>query len=345
MTPEPASEIQSDAGVLKPAGSIRSRKWRLALLFGAKLTVAAVLLGLVARHIHLGEALSELAQIRPFLWIVGIALNAMVLVIGAFRWHLAAMRLIPLRTCLAYSWVGHFYAMVLPGALAGDLAKTAALAASKAQHRTVILPVSVALDRVLGLISLLLILALALVVMSYQQHLLNPVLSLGVLLCAIAACVFAPRLIHAVLSAGRRLSFLPERMLTMLERIGEVVLQAGGARWLLLLLLSLLMHGLAGAVFAIAARDLGMAAELWKLGLFYVVTSVVMMLPVTIAGVGAREQISLWIFGGAAAAGVLPVTLSWFLLAASAAHAVLGGIIQLHAWWRDARRVTPGGIP
>lgn len=313
-------------------------RWRGILKHGLQAAIAIGLLGFLARRVPLGEALAALADATPGLWMLGIGLSAVVLVLGAWRWHLTALRTIPMRTCLAYSWIGHFYSTVLPGAVVGDVAKAASLATSDTQHRTMVLPVSVALDRLLGLISLLLVLAVALAAMSGEKKGLHPSAVAFFSGVVVAILVLTPQIIRAVLSLARKLRFLPHRVMHALDRVSFVIGQVGVSSWIFMLVLSVLMHAISGVVFIAAAREFGMHVEAWRLGLYYVALCIVIMLPVTIAGIGLREQVSLWILGTSSGAAVMPVTLSWFLLVVGAVHAVIGGLMQLAGWLRAGKR-------
>lgn len=314
------------------AASPRSR-WRGIAGYALKLTIGSLLIWYLSTRVPLHEALTALAKTTPGLWLLGVGSGAAVLTLGAYRWHLTALRSIPMKTCLAYSWIGHFYSTVLPGAVVGDVAKAAALATSDSQHRTMVLPVSVALDRILGLVSLLLVLALALVAMGGEKKGLHPAavaFGVGIMVSGLIAL---PQIMSACLSLGKKLHFLPHAIIHSIDRVNFVIRQIGVRQWIFMLIISLLMHALSGIVFIVAAKEFGVNAEAWRIGLYYVAVCIVVMLPVTIAGIGAREQVSLWVLG----ASTMPVTLSWFLLVTTIIHAIIGGLVQLAGWLRAGR--------
>lgn len=311
--------------------------------YAIKIGGTIVLLALLARRVPLGEAFARLDVAGARLWCLGIALNGLVLALSAYRWHLTSLRSITMRTCIEYTWIGQFFSLVLPGNVVGDVAKTASLAVGDSRHRTIVLPVSVVLDRLLGLISLLLIFAGALAAKWWDSQ---RALALAVPAACIVASVLTPQLMGTCLALIRRVSFAPRGLTDMLEKTGTVIARLHGRPWVFLLALSLVMHVIIAYLFAVAARELGMAAEAWRLGLYYVGMCLVIMLPVTFAGLGAREQLSMWLLGASAGAAVMPVTLSWFLLLTSAVHAAVGGVLQAARWLRaGGRSVTPAGTP
>lgn len=320
------------------SGSKSRPLWRSILGYCIKLTIGALLLWFVARRVPLDEAFAALATVSLGLWVLTIAIIGVVLALGAWRWHLTSLRSIPMRTCLAYAWIGHFYATVLPGAVVGDVAKAAALATSDAKHRNMVLPVSVVLDRLLGLISLVLVLVIALVAMGGEKGGLHPAILAGGTGLIVAVLVLTPQIIGFILSLARKLHFLPHAVIHGLDRIHFVIRQVGMKQWIFMLVLSLVIHALGGVIFVAAAREFGMSIEAWRLALYYVAIGVVVMLPVTIAGIGAREQVSLWLLGASTGTATVPVALSWFLLVTSVVHAVIGGLVQLTGWLRAEKR-------
>ncbi len=311
-------------------------RWRSIALLVIKLAITTLLLVLLARRVPLGEAFVRLDSVGAGLWFWGIGLNGAVIGLAALRWHFTALRTIPLRTCFEYTWIGQFFSLVLPGNVVGDVAKTASLAVGDARHRSIVLPVSVVLDRLLGLLALTVIFAAAVTGMWWDAGRVPVVIALG---AVVAASVFTPQIMVAMLALAQRVRFVPQALADMLEKTTTVISRMKGRPWLLLLALSLVMHMLTTIPFVLAARRLGMTAELWRLGLYYVGMNLIIMLPVTFAGVGAREQFSVWLLGTAASAAVMPVTLSWYLLLISAVHALVGAILQGAKWLRGGSRV------
>lgn len=308
-------------------GVLRQKsRWSRILLVCAKLGVTVLLLLLLARRVPLGEAFAGLDAVPPWLWAFGIGINGLVLLLAAWRWHLTSLRTIPMQTCLVYTWIGQFFSLVLPGNVVGDIVKTASLAASDARQRTLVLPMSVMLDRLLGLIALLLMFAVAVAAMWWGTW---RVTGLALVGGASLAAIFTPQVIGMVVGLAHGSKLAPGGFKSVLERVAGLVRRLHGRPWLSLFVLSLVMHAITALVFGVAARQMGVAAELWRLGVYYVGMNLVIMLPVTFAGVGAREQFSVWLLGAAAGVASMPVTLSWYLMLTNVAHAAIGAVVQL----------------
>jgi uncharacterized membrane protein YbhN (UPF0104 family) len=297
------------------------------LVFLLKLLVSLGLLVLLARSLDLKQTLVLLKSVPASAWIINVGLLGLATALGAFRWHLATARQIPLRTCMNYYWMGIFYSYVLPGALVGDVARTAALAVNAPQHRNISLIISAFLDRLGGLTSTLLILLLACTGMYWTS--VNQTLLVLLVLLTFAILAVFPPLTHAILRRLVTVSWLPARLRKLL---GDAVTAVGAVTlgiWWQILGLSLIIHIITCGSYAWGARVTGVPGELWRVALYYAVFNLAMMLPITIAGVGLREQCAVWLFGREGAAGIASVALSWFVLATTLVHVLIGALLHL----------------
>src|SRR5207248_2220911 len=146
-------------------------------------------------------------------------------------------------------------------------------------------------------------------------------LMMAVLVLTFGATVFAPAIMSCVLSLARRIHFAPRVALHAVEQTAWLIQHMKGRAWLIMLALSLIMHILTALVFVLAAKEFDVHADWGRLGFYYVAMNLVIMLPVTFAGLGAREQVSIWLLGKSASAASMPVALSWYLLMLSVVHA------------------------
>jgi hypothetical protein len=189
------------------------------------------------------------------------------------------------------------------------------------------------------LLTLLLIVAVALGALAWQKNSLHPALIVAGVVLTAGGCAFAPRLVGGMLSAARHVRFAPHALIRRLKGMNLLIRRISLGSWLVMLVLSLVMHALSAFVFALAAGDLGVTAEYWRLGLYYVAMSLVVMLPVSFAGLGAREQVSVLMLGGSAGAATMPMALSWYLLGTSAVHAIAGAVVLcVGRFWPKRRR-------
>jgi len=325
MSPEPT--VQKE----------RSFPWPLVV----KVVISGLLLTLLARAIPLRQVMQGLARVPLESWLINTFLMGLATAMGAYRWHLAALRQIPLRLCLSYYWMGLFYGFVLPGSVAGDVARTAALATLSPEHRTVLLPVSVFIDRLGGLVTMLLVFALACsgFVWAHEASVLTAIGLIAGLGLAGVVMVACPQIASGVAVWIQARSWLPGMLRRLAGQIALPLQQISRPLWLKVLGISLLIHLVTCWSYALSAQATGVHTELWRAALFYAVLNLAVMLPITIAGVGLREQSALWLLGKEGASGTASVAMSWFVLATTLVHVLIGA--GLHLFNGFARKTKP----
>jgi uncharacterized protein (TIRG00374 family) len=196
---------------------------------------------------------------------------------------------------LRLSFIGQFYALVLPGQLAGEAVKAYRLA--KGQSDAARLAGSVLIDRVIGTLALLCI-ANAGVLLS--SRLLTPVIGWSFLvLTAIVGGALITQRIPAIYVLAMK---IPDRLRQSRARWAR--LASGVAafitvwpdygrkplRLLASFTLSLAFHGLVVAIYAILALDLAIDVALTDWLWITAFVSLAVLLPITIAGIGVRRR-------------------------------------------------------
>lgn len=309
---------------------------QLALL-GAKLAFSALLLWVVLNKVDVAGILARLraANIR---WLIpGLLMGPVVVVLSAWRWHLLSLGLLGMGETIRYTWIGLFFGSILPGVAGGDLAKGVSLAAKQSRSRDPRLPISIVVDKLVGLWVLLLQFSIVAFVMLAVQPLLLTGLrgvlwlagaaTAGGLTAGIAIC--QPRGAAWFRKAAKRfpsavLRSWADRALAAIgtyEGHGSVLLAAA--------LLSLAIHFLNAVSFWMVMHALAIPASIWFAAVFYPMLSVLLALPVSVSGVGVRDVFSASIF---TAFGLNPesgVAFSWLLLGLSIPNVLAGGTIQL----------------
>jgi len=298
-----------------------------------KVLISVALLLLLARSLPLGQVTRILWQVPFSAWLMNTALIGLATAIGAYRWHLASGYLIPLRTCLSYYWMGIFYSYVLPGSLAGDVARTAVLATQQPEHRTLTLPVSVLLDRLGGLITTVLVLAIALSAQLWSKA--PSALILGAMAVLLTSVVGFPLIAIRLCSGLSKPAWLPASVRSRFLQVAESLRNVPLCQWLVILALSGLIHAVTCGSYAWSAKVTGVPGELWRIGLYYAVFNLVVLLPVTIAGVGLREQSAVWLLGQNGS-GTASVALSWMVLSTTVVHVLIGAALHLFVGHRKA---------
>jgi glycosyltransferase 2 family protein len=308
---------------------------RKALQFWSKVIISVLLLALLARSLPLVKVVTSLRQVPLSAWLGNTLLLGLATALGAWRWHLAAARIIPLKTCLNYYWIGIFYSYVLPGSLAGDVARTAALAAHAPEHRSMALPVSAVLDRLGGVSTMLLVLVLAFAGMFWSQA--SHALIIGVVLISVVGLLYCPLLLHRGFRELAGAAWLPKIMRRLAESVVAPLSHITLPAWLRILAISLVIHLITCASYAWSAQATGVQGELWRIALYYAVFNLAVMLPITIAGIGLREHCAIWLLGKDGAAGTASVALSWFILAVMLVHLLIGAALHVQQSFKQTR--------
>jgi uncharacterized membrane protein YbhN (UPF0104 family) len=328
---------------------MKKRAWPNWLVQSIKLTISVGLIALLARKVPIDEAYAAVKKVGIGFWLQIILLQTVALLLAAFRWYLAAQRSISWPVCVRFTWIGQFYAYVLPGAIVADVAKVMVLAAKHAHLRTVSLPVSVFLDRLLGLVGLLLISMLSLIVCFWNHPYHMPASEWQVLLGGAAVVVsvgtataplWMARLAH-VTGARRTTRLLVPRFV---EKHVVLLRQTGAGNWATLLAVSMVIHFISAYTFALAAAEVGVSAGLGQMIVYYAVTSFAVLLPITIAGVGLREQVSIWLLGSSSTSVAMPVALSWVILAAGVFHGLVGAAVHIGSILKKRRTPQSEGL-
>lgn len=307
MHQPPAADAPLDAG---------SSRRRL-LLAGGRALVTLAIVAYVYRRLDwpsLGEALqrTDLLKLGAAVILQGAGIGLMTL-----RWHtLLAEHEIHLRSLRTWRLVliGLFANLFYLGSIGGDMARFAGVLAD-ARERKARLALSVMQDRLIGLGALLVLLSI-LVVLHRSVLATEP--AAHILLVAIPAAGLAYLLGLFLLAwwQGRRGADTVVETRSVAARTVALCRMLVPRRFILpLLALSLAIHALSMAAGWVAARAVGLHLGVSEAGVVMGITALSLSLPITVAGLGVREGVLVWllaVFGFTS--GTLAIGLSSALL-------------------------------
>lgn len=314
----------------------------------AKALLSGILVFLVLRKVNFVEVISRVRSVGWFF--PGAAFMCFVtsLFLAARRWQVLSGGLLSYAQTLRYSWIGVFYSTILPGIVSGDIAKGASLALKNKDARVGELPLSIAMDRAVGLYALLGFFVLSSAALAFRSEFLSPDLkrlglygfAAGAALLLFVACgvglagkLLGERKVGANPS-GRMRSFLSRAfdMLQLYRRRPSLLLQATGY--------SVLIHCMGMMSFYLVIRALGVDCHVMEVVVFYSILAVLVSLPVTISGLGLRDWFSLGFFQSMWGDGQAGVAFAWLALALMMVAAMVGGIVQVADLfaWKSPRR-------
>jgi len=246
------------------------------------------------------------------------------IVVRAYRWQilLSALKIdIPLTKLTALYFIGTFFNNILPTGIGGDVVRVYRL--SKQSKRPIESVGTVLLDRATGLLALFLIALMALV-FSYQS--IAPNVAAAILLLCLGS--------WAGLGLVLRRDWLERwgllRIMAKIKQLREIYesvyacgLKAiGGA-----LAISLVFNVLLIAVNYLIALSLGVEIPLWYFLLFVPIISFLLVLPISLSGLGVREGGYVYLFAQAGVSAPLALAMSLLFYALNVATGLIGGVL------------------
>ena len=284
--------------------------------------------------------LGTLALIRPGEGLLSLGFMGLTILLGALRWHMVLRSQqigARLPRVLEISMVAHFFNAFLLGSTGGDLFK-AYYAAGETHDRKAESVVSVVVDRLLGLLSML-VFAAVMMVPNHGLLLANPrlgalaLVALGMLatLVIIGGLSFQGGLTRFWPGARDWLRRLPKG--ESLERALEALRWFGRQRVLLGKAFGLSMLLNVACVLQIWALVRGLGLQVQPIVLFTIVPIIICLaaLPITPSGLGVREN--LYVVALAAPQIGVPATaalsLSLLAYAGSLFWSLVGGLVYV----------------
>ncbi len=291
---------------------------KTAAILGLKTGISAALLALVLSRVPLREAAVAAAGMAP----VAVALS----ILGYFAAHVinaAKLRVLLPGLSLWQSWrftmIGVLFGLALPGQLAGDAVKALRLARAAPDAGEVTAAVAaVAIDKIIGMFALLLITAAGLALNT-------GIFGEPVMIAAAAVTILIPVALVIILTAplpawlgkwGQEFAAWRTVALTRDALLRALVL---GVAFQLVSIAS--VHILGGA--------LGIVLPFTAWAVVVGLTSVILMLPVTVAGLGLREGSLVAVMAMLGEGKGPALALSFALLAVNLLGAGVGLVVDL----------------
>jgi hypothetical protein len=202
--------------------------------------------------------------------------------------------------------------------------------------------VSISTDKLTGLAALALLGSLALIrspELRGNDIYIALVAGVGIPFSAVLLALFVPSVMGWIRKLERY------ALLAGLVRRGAEIIEPYRGRYLLLLttlLLALIFHALGATVLYLLARGINIDVSFIDFIWVYAAVSLVRALPISVAGLGAREAVFVLLLGPLGVDSEAAVTLGLLALANQLALAVLGGGLELKAAiWPSAAATPP----
>jgi uncharacterized protein (TIRG00374 family) len=300
-----------------------------------KVIASAALLYFVLSRIAVTEVLRQLEHAKYFYVTTAGTLALSIPVVLAFRWWLLARPSVGWSDALAFTWIGLFYGLFLPGGVSGDVAKGSILAWKNARTRVAALPASILVDRIVGLVVLLFFFCSACIVMAMSPvasafaRFIVPAGSIGALALCTILVAWSPIIQRPILSLLQR---VPSPKLGIaLSQFAKATFSYSGRLRLISNagIVSIVNHALCVAMYLALLRSLTVTVGIFPVFALYSILSVLSMAPITIAGIGVRDWFATVFFSTLGLSKETGEAFAWLCLAMSVLQAIFGGAIQV----------------
>jgi uncharacterized protein (TIRG00374 family) len=319
----------------------------------AKLALAGALLYFIFRVVPFREVLQTLRSAQPGMALVGLGLLFGARLIAASRMKILTDKqglVFSLSEIFEISTTATFYGLVLPGIVSGGLIRWYKLAR---QGQSVGALASLTWDRLADATSVAVI-GVACWLLSRPADVrttLGPVLLAA---CIGLVCLYLTgfsRRVGALLfpriesAAGRLRSEWARTRVAKVAAAGRRYHQAEADFPLRVAVLSLASQLVGLAAFACWSRSLSMSVGFAELGWARSCYLLTVLLPITFAGLGAREGILILLLRPYGVTGAEAVALAFLQLGGTLTMAALGGLFELRRLWPLQRSTETRGSP
>ncbi len=312
---------------------------RKQLLNLAKIAVSLGLLIFIFNSIDLQLFWAAVSQANAWWLLLALFMMMLGVVIRAFRWQILLQAIgvrVPIGELTAIYFIGFLFNNMLPSGLGGDAIRMIEL--NRHSQRGSDAVTSVVVDRFLGLSALQLI---ALIALIFDWG------AVPAVVAYFTVAVFVAGLVLGFLLINRRLYLTLQQRVGLFQRVTKIKIIGGlfesfqryplpalGKSYLISLLFNVSLI----AMNVFIGLALGAQATLAQFAVFVPITSLVLVIPISFAGLGVREEAYRQLFGQVGVPDEIAVAMSLLVYAfGNICTGIIGGVIYL---LRGARSVV-----
>lgn len=257
---------------------------------------------LLVRKVDIPSAVSQARKVHFSIFILTVSLSIFRTWLSGLRWEL----LHPNRENRMSKWsyfrlsmLSHLFNLFMPGALGGDIIKTA-YALNEGQGQKVKKVIGVFVDRTIGLISIMILGMIALLAshkelpISLWQALMLFIVSGGFIFF-----LFNSRVIGFFEGIAGRISFTKRIVSPLFKNWKESIqyYKGNSKRVLYSLALCIPIHMVSFMVYFILAKSMGMEIKFLEMVFAVAIMWLITAVPISIGGMGVRELSLVWLLG------------------------------------------------
>ncbi len=298
-------------------------------IFGSKwfkFIFSSVLIYLAFKKVDILKLLNEIKNIPIWFVLINIIWTFLLVVLISFRWSLLVFKKIKIKTILTFTranFLANFSSLFFPTMIAGEISKWIVINQKYPEISKTKVLGSVFLDRFIGF-SVFIFLGLITAIIDKKIDLLTPDYVFYLLIILAIIC-FSIYVIIYFFDISKFLSKI--KFLNKVNDIFDLLKNQNKNQITKCLLISILSEIFWIVQIWFIGRQLGTNIGILPVFIFIPIISIILLLPISIAGFGAREQLYLFFFlqvGGKAESILL---MSTFLGILGVISSLFGGIL------------------
>jgi uncharacterized membrane protein YbhN (UPF0104 family) len=312
--------------------AVRRRRIMLGLRIGTTLAAVAY----VALRVDLRAVGGALLRVSPLAFLIACASTAMNLVVGSLRWRIllrayGAPHVPSLATLVRLNYIGFFYNTCLPGGLGGDVVRGYASRAAFGDAGVTGAGAVVLVDRVLGLVGLLLVVAFTATFFPLPVADANHVTAISLVGIGMSTSAVV------AIALGRSIApRLPGSLRRYAEQLPAIVHYPPFG---LAIVLSLVTQSVVAWTGHVIVGSLAPSVSLTDSLVVVPLAMATAFLPFLVGGTGAREEVFARLYGPLGVAASDAVAASLLVWLTQIVVSLVGGVLPLPA------AVSPAATP
>lgn len=275
-------------------------KLRKYLVRAAKLIASLALLIVVIVYVDVETLYYKLTSVSIWIVLLAVAIAVMRSFVGALRWErLLDLKgiAIPYLSLVRYYFLGNFYNLLLPSALGGDSVRALSLARHTGNRKVAV--TSIIVERVLGFTSICMLGLLGLAIgfnKFAESNVATLIIITTIFISLILVSLFNRKLAEKIIIFIERLPL--GKLSLKFKSVHEDFLTYGLNKYRLLenFGISLVFQIIAILNVAILGHAIGIHISFTEYLLFVPVIWVIIMIPISISGIGLREGAFVYLF-------------------------------------------------
>lgn len=312
---------------MKKLKNILSSRW-------FQLGFSALLIFVAFRKINIAKLFNEVQQVPWWVVVALLAYMAISMIVGGLRWSVLVFEKVTFKDVLAFTratYAGCFYSLFFPSSVGGDLLKWTSLLKKYPHISKFKLAGTALIDRVIGFSAFAIVAMIALIVgklLKYQFPDILFWLFLGISLALIVFYVLVFNLdFEKILSLAKHLWF--SKYLNKLFEIIDLLKRGNKKRILICFLISIIAEPTWIMMTWFTSLAVGARLKILEVFIFMPIISLILVLPISWAGFGARENLFLLFFSQLGVSPEKLILISAFGGVLGILNSLLGGLVLL----------------